>query len=74
MEMATLVTVIFICISVYPNLDHIRPSASLNDQRQAALDLIARIIGPKSNTFQVDIIKNKDPEFHDTFNVSTQYL
>lgn len=55
--------------SVFPNLDHIRPSASHEDQRQAAQDLIGRVLGPKSSSFHVDIIDNKDPDLRDTFNL-----
>ncbi|XP_060608004.1 alpha-N-acetylglucosaminidase-like isoform X1 [Ruditapes philippinarum] len=55
--------------SVFPNLDHIRPSVSLKDQRQAAQDLIGRVLGQRSSSFQVVIVGNTDPEFKDTFNV-----
>ncbi|XP_045159526.2 alpha-N-acetylglucosaminidase-like isoform X2 [Mercenaria mercenaria] len=55
--------------SVFPNLDHIRPSATLEDQRQAAQELIQRILGPKSSSFQVDIVVNNDQEYRDTFNL-----
>jgi hypothetical protein len=57
--------------SVFPNLDHIRPSVSLKDQRQAAQDLIGRVLGQRSSSFQVVIVGNTDPEFKDTFNVSS---
>ena len=63
--------VINFCIPVFPNLDHIHPAASLSSQRQAALDLIGRILGPKSEIFHVDIVPNNDPELRDTFTVSS---
>ncbi|KAL4235880.1 hypothetical protein ACF0H5_004269 [Mactra antiquata] len=56
--------------SVFPNLDHIRPSASLRDQRQAAQDLIVRVLGvEKSQRFHVVLLENLDPEFKDTINL-----
>ncbi|XP_053394344.1 alpha-N-acetylglucosaminidase-like isoform X2 [Mercenaria mercenaria] len=63
----TMVTVV--SASVFPNLDHISPSASLEDQRHAAQELIFRVLGSSSGSFKVDIITNNDQEYRDTFNL-----
>ena len=54
----------------FPALDHIRPSASLDDQAQAAEDLIGRVIGTRANQFKVVIEGYKGHAVRDTFNVS----
>lgn len=53
----------------FPALDHIRPSASLDDQAQAAHDLIGRVIGPRANQFKVVIEGYKGTSVRDTFNI-----
>lgn len=59
---------------MFPGLDHIRPTASMEDQRKAAMELIIRVLGPRSSHFIIVIVENKDPDFKDKFNVSTLYL
>lgn len=66
--------VMYVYISVFPNLGHIRPTASMEDQRKAAMELIIRVLGPRSSSFIILIIENKDPEFREKFNVSTSYF
>ena len=54
----------------FPALDHIRPSATLDDQAQAAQDLIGRVIGARANQFKVVIEGFEGTDVRDTFNVS----
>ena len=53
----------------YPALSHIRPSASLDTQAQAARDLIGRVVGDRAQYFKVIVVQNKDPSQKDKFNV-----
>ena len=57
-------------ISEFPALDHIRPSASPEEQAKAAQDLIGRVLGPASNQFKVVIEGYGRNSVRDTFNVS----
>lgn len=53
----------------FPALDHIKPSASTEDQSQAAQDLIGRVLGAKANQFKVIVEGYKGTAVRDTFNI-----
>ncbi|KAL3869459.1 hypothetical protein ACJMK2_042140 [Sinanodonta woodiana] len=50
-------------------LDHLRPKTSLHDQRQAAQDLINRVLGDRGKAFQVILRPPPGPTNLDIFNL-----